>query len=117
MKPSNNEEGNSEKSSSSDSGSKKTFTNKTSDTSGLLNSKRTPSGRIALDFSNKRSIDVSNIVNDSNVDTVEYTNEEGTFASYETGAPFRTKIRSAVSGGSVTMIVNYKDGTNKVYTF
>ena len=64
MKPSNNEEGNSEKSSSSDSGSKKTFTNKTSDTSGLLNSKRTPSGRIALDFSNKRSIDVSNIVNE-----------------------------------------------------
>ena len=93
-------------------GSRKVF-----DTTNFMSADRTQSGRIALDFSNKRTIDVSSIVNDTNVESVEYTNEGGTFASYETGAPFRTLIRSAVSGGDVTMTVKHKDGTTRTYTF
>jgi len=91
--------------------------NKTFDTSGLLNSRRTKSGRIAMDFTNKRTVDISHLVGGSNVATVFSTNEGGTFSRYETGAPFNKVVKSAKTGGDVLLTITYKDGTSKTYKF
>ena len=71
-----------------------------------------PAGRIRMNLNPRRTVDVSDLVEDENISKIEYEGRDGGFIEVHYGGNYFADVTIPVSSGKLNITIFYNDGSS-----